>query len=142
MIKRVVFILLGVFVFFLSSCDIGQNFSDGLITISVSNLDQLAGFVPGTSRVLSDVYDDNDEFVVGSSISGVTGTSVSFEIGNPDYVFTGGDTYCIDVVVDINGNDEFDGGVDYWIPELLSVVIDGDYSVTLDNTGLVLIPAD
>ncbi len=139
MVKKVVFIILGVFVFFLSSCDIGQNLDDGTITVSVTGLDQLTGFIPGTSSVYSGVLDDNDVLVASSDVSVVTGTSVSFEVGD-HYIFTGGEAYCIDVVVDINGNKKISSDVDYWIPELFSVVIDGNYSVTLDETDLIIVP--
>ena len=140
--KILLLLIVGLFAFILSSCDPALSFSDGYIDVSISNLDLLTGYTQGQSNLLCYAYDfDGSTYtsVSSSLFSDFGSNSVSFGIGAPDFLFTGGTTYYIDIFVDIDGNDVYDdAGVDYWLRLFEEVTVDGDENVSITNTDFVL----
>lgn len=142
MFKKILFILSGLLLLILFSCD--GNFSDGTITVKISGLDRLTGFSSTTSKVLCTAKVKNGDKYTLISTSGFDGaiseldSSLSFGIGNPDYIFSGGTVYTLDILVDINGDSDFtEVNLDYWLEEPKDVAIDGNMSVSFDNTDLI-----
>ncbi len=133
--NKKILIVLGVLVLCLASCDTGSNFSDGTINVSVTDLDQLTGFTMRTSNVSFDAYDrDTSDFVAGTTVSNIISKSLSFDLGVPSFIFTGGKEYDVDVFVDINGNDIDDEGIDYWLKDYRVILVDGDQSISVNST--------
>jgi hypothetical protein len=136
-LRKIAFILAVLVVVMFASCDTG-SFSEGTITVSVSGIDQLASFNPGTSDIYfyAHTKDGNTYTRVtpGTWIDGYSGSATSQTIGVPGTVFSGGEIYYIDVLVDIDGNDNLSDGLIYWLTFFEEVVIDGNVSVSVNNT--------
>ena len=142
MLKKITGLLIISLIFIITSCDSNIHYSDGTISVTLTGLDQLTGFTLNSSNIYclaKSKSGDSYKEISTSYFPHVNSNSLSFSIGNPDYIFDGGDLYLIEILVDIDGNDSFeDLGTDYWHEVYEPVIINGDISVSIDNTDLIL----
>lgn len=130
-LKKFALILIGASVLLFASCENGTTFTDGIINVSLSNLDQLDLFVIDTSIADCLVFEEvsgSMTFVSGSSLT-ATSNGFSWGVGHPDYVFTGGKTYHVVVWIDIDGDDTSDGTGDYQSVGKI-IIVDGEMTVS------------
>lgn len=145
MTNKIILICLLCISFLLSGCDTSVDYSDGIITVDFDNLSSLTGFSTTSSNIYCEVMEiENDSYITisGSYFEG-TGSnplysSFYFGVGNPDYVFSGGTVYYIEIQIDIDGNDSFDDlNTDYWLGSLIEVVVDGNTTVNVDFSDFI-----
>lgn len=138
--SRIAFISTAVILLFLSSCS--GNFDDGLLYVNLPDLDLIQGFNRTACNINCTVKEQNGDRFTTVATSGFNGSpsspisaSLSFAVGNPDYVFTGGTVYYVDVQIDIDGNGDYtDFNLDYWLTEPAEIIVDGDTAISFDSS--------
>lgn len=142
--KKTMFLIVLFLLFSIISCD-NMKYSDGTITINFAGLDNLTNYSTTSSNIFCKVFEkENDAYTIvsGSYFEGTASnplySSFYFGVGNPDYMFTGGTVYYIEIQIDINGNDVFDDlDTDYWLKSLIEVAIDGNSTVDVNYTDFL-----
>ncbi|MBB6482608.1 hypothetical protein HNR50_004309 [Spirochaeta isovalerica] len=134
--KKIYLLFAVVAVLLFASCD-GLSFSDGTITVSVSNISSIPDFDPGVSGIYFESYIGND-FIAGTKVLGFSGSDTSVPVGYPAHVFDGGDIVDVDVLVDIDGDDNLNTGDVYWLINYMRVTVDGDSIINVDNSDFEL----
>jgi hypothetical protein len=137
--KRVFIALLILVLIIFAGCD-SESGENGLIEMSINDLNLLPGVLTDTSIISCSAYtnDGTDYTEISESVSlfsPIDSYSFTFILGDPDYEFTAGTKYYIGALIDADGDGIYDeADTDYWLTYFEIVTIDGDQTITVDNT--------
>ena len=112
---------------------------DGKITVNVSGLDTLTGYNAG-SDIWIEIYEPGKSgSLLKMYIVTDPGTaSVGLTLGVPEEIFPGG-YYDLDIVVQIDGNENKNTGIDYWLSDYFNFLVDGNITLDFTETNFTLI---
>jgi hypothetical protein len=113
--------------------------ADGIITVNITGAD-----VHNTKNVFLSAFNEGGPYVPGNDLANntttIAGGAASVTLKEPvanayPFMFTGGNSYDLSVLVDVDGDDSYTSSVDYILNPLYTVVVDGNMTVDLVYPG-------
>jgi hypothetical protein len=109
--------------------------ADGTITVNITGAD-----IHNTKNVFLSAFNEGGPYVPGNELATsapvIAGGAVSSTLEEPAanayaFIFTGGESYDLSVLLDVDGDDSYTSAVDYILSAVRTVVVDGNMTVDL-----------